>query len=171
MAEGKPLSIRLAQATALFVSSTAAGVSLSISAFVIPPLLESPTPLMLRQWKGAFQRGRRTMPAAGEAAALAYFYLAYRFGLRHGLAGRLYLLAGGLCVGIVPYTLAVIMPTNRKLLKKVEDARELGVAEELLEVGAREEGAKYLVDHWGMLNLGRAAMVAAASVIGLFATL
>jgi hypothetical protein len=39
--------------------------------------------------------------------------------------------------------------------------------EEVTELGTKEESAKYLVDKWGLLNLGRAAMLAAAGVIGL----
>lgn len=33
----------------------------------------------------------------------------------------------------------------------------------------REETTKYLVDHWGVLNLGRVAMVGAAGLAGLVA--
>ncbi len=85
MAENKPLSIRAVQVAALFISTTMTGVSLSLSAFVIPRLLESPTSLMLQQFSRSLERGHRTMPPTSQAAALTYLYLAYRFGLREGI--------------------------------------------------------------------------------------
>lgn len=172
----KPTSIRAAQALAIFASAGSAGLSLGVSALVLPRLLESPTPLMLRQWARLLEAGKRTFPALAAAAAAPYWFLAYRFwggaGWNGGTrAGWLYLVAGGLCVGTVPYTLAVVMPTNRRLLRKVEQTRMLGEADEVVETGAREESAKYLVDHWGLLHMGRVVMIAAAGMIGLGASL
>ncbi|KAH8899324.1 DUF1772-domain-containing protein [Thozetella sp. PMI_491] len=171
MADSKQLSIRAAQAVGVFTSSFVSGASLGLSVFVIPRLLELPSPLMLRQWERTFSQGRRLIPAVGQTAALSYFYLAYRFGLHRGITGRLYLLAGALSFSIIPYTLILVMPTNRRLLKKAKDAKQLAITEELVEVGAREESAKYLVDQWGLHNLGRAALLMASSAIGLLATL
>lgn len=164
----KPTSVRAAQALAIFLSTGGSGLSLGLSTLVVPRLLESPTPLMLRQWARVLMAGKHTFPALGAAAAAPYWYLAYRFwGAGGTRVGQLYLLAGALCVGIVPYTLVVVMPTNRKLLRKVDETKWLAEADEVVETGAREESAKYLVDHWGMLHLGRVAMGAVAGMIGL----
>lgn len=110
-------------------------------------------------------------------------------------AGGSYALAGLLCVSIMPYTWAVQMPTNRRIYDKMaemgmDEAGEMrglaggagpswvlaeaaaGAAAALADVSAeKEQSAKYLVDHWGLLNLGRAAMIAAAGLVGLSASL
>lgn len=160
-----PTSIRAAKALAVFISASGSGLLLGVSTFMVPRLLELPVPAMLRAWSRLLIASRNTLLALGAAAAVPYWYLAYRFwGLR---ASKLYLLAGALCVATVPYTMVVVMPTNRKLLRKVQETRTLGAAEEVVEVGVREESAKYLVDHWGILHLPRVAMVAVAGMIGL----
>ena len=79
-----------------------------------------------------------------------------------------YLAAGLLTVGIVPYTLAVIRPTNEKLLAKAKETKTLAITDEVVEIGQGNETAHKLVDNWGVLNLGRAVMVAAASMVGLW---
>ena len=76
-----------------------------------------------------------------------------------------------MAVGIVPYTLAVMLPTNKKLLAKVEETKTLGVRDELVEVGLGNETAHKLVDFWGVLNLGRAFMLAIGSVVGVWTAL
>ncbi|KAK0617965.1 hypothetical protein B0T17DRAFT_495184, partial [Bombardia bombarda] len=163
--------LRLAQATAIFLSAATAGANLSVSFFTIPRLLESPTPLMLRQWARLYASGKATMPAFAGAASLAYFFLAYHSQRVASSSSKLYLLAGAASVGIVPYTLALMERTNRRLLKKTADAQGMRMSEELVEVGPREEGAKYLVDRWATLNLGRAALSAVAAGVGLYVVL
>ncbi|KAL2018414.1 hypothetical protein VTK56DRAFT_892 [Thermocarpiscus australiensis] len=177
-----PPSIRLTQATALFLSSLASGVSLSLSALVVPRLLESPTPLMLHQWARTFAAGRATMPPAALATAAAYAWLAVKAttttpgvvvgGGGGSRAGCYYAAAAALSVGVVPYTWAFMMRTNRRLLGMRDRVVVAGALEaESEEVGAEEEkGAKYLVDWWGMLNLGRAVMLMGASALGFAAT-
>ncbi len=190
MTDGSVTAVRAAQAASIFVNATTAGASLGLSALLIPRFLEAPTPLMLRQWSNMFERTRRPFPAAAAAAAAGYFALAYYYAFRTAtgaVAGRLYALSGSLCIGIVPYTLVLIMPTNKKLFAKVDEVNKLGllaqddvdnkahitqVKGELVETGQqKEETAKYLVDHWGILNVGRAGMLAAAAAIGLWVSL
>ncbi|KAH8883518.1 hypothetical protein GQ53DRAFT_663765 [Thozetella sp. PMI_491] len=170
MGDIKPVSLRTVQAAALFISCTLSGASLGLSVFVIPRVLESPPALMVQQWERTFDNGRHILLSASQAAAAAYFYLAYCFGMSAGAAGKLYFLAGILCVGCIPYTLAVIMPTNRKLLLKVEELGRLGAEKELVETGPKEERAEYLVSRWGLFNLGRAALFVTACLAGLAAT-
>jgi len=182
----KPNSVRAAQALAAFVSSVTAGASLSLSFLVIPRLLESPTPLMLLQWKHMFDKRKKTITYLGLAAAPAYAFLSAHFGggtLRGSLLGRpgrAYAACAALCVGIVPYTVAVIMPTNRRIFALVD--RHAAAASELVlrsdhaallttTTAQEEKSAKQLVDWWGVLNLGRAAMLLAASGIGIWVSL
>lgn len=169
MAPTTPTPIRLAQASALLLSSSLAGVSLALSSFLIPRLLELPVPLMLVQWRATFHQGSKTMPPAAAATAALYFYLAAAH--RRGPKGVWYLVAGVLNFGIVPYTVAFMMGTNRMLEARAERA---GVLEEVVEEVVEEAegvGSKFLVDRWGVLNLGRAVMVGVGAVVGAWATI
>ncbi|KAK3947995.1 hypothetical protein QBC32DRAFT_222989 [Pseudoneurospora amorphoporcata] len=249
----------LVQSLSVLLSASATGASLSLSFLLVPRLLESPTPLMLTQWRRAYEQTFSTLNRAGAAAALGYFLLAWRFGVRYtsnvakgGMQalklvkrGRMYAVAGALLVlGMAPYGWVVLGGVERRLVARagaVEramaqkgvdvEAGELGAGgsggglkrrqsvrgksstkerekgtdrdgkgkgkererekeREVKEEGAsREEGdveaglgekvdmkaveigAKYWVDQWGVLNLGRAAMIAASAVMGLSASL
>ncbi|KAK1830342.1 hypothetical protein QBC39DRAFT_354232 [Podospora conica] len=168
MAPTTPTPIRLAQATSILLSSSLTGVSLAISAFLVPRLLELPVPLMLLQWRATFHQGSKTMPPAAAAAAALYFYLAAAH--RRTDRGVPYLAAGALSFGIIPYTVAFMMATNRMLEARAARAERVGMLEEVVEE-AEGVGSKYLVDRWGMLNLGRTVMVGVAAVVGALATI
>ena len=71
-------------------------------------------------------------------------------------------------MGIVPYTLAVMLPTNHKLLQKVDETKALSIKDEVVEAGLGSETAHKLVDNWGVLNLGRAVMLGMASLVGIW---
>lgn len=45
------------------------------------------------------------------------------------------------------------------------------MTDEVVEMGPREESAKYLVDWWGLVHLGRVVMVAVGGLVGLGASL
>ncbi|KAM7194266.1 protein of unknown function (DUF1772) domain containing protein [Naviculisporaceae sp. PSN 640] len=190
------LLIRALQGLTPLLTSFTTGLSLSLSVILVPRLLESPSPLMLRQWMATFDQGKKLIPSLCGVSALGYFTLSvwhFRFNSLQGYGsgfggprlGKIYLLAGLLTLGIVPYTRLVMWGTNLELMKKgremngasfgvasskgkgkgkgkeVEEGESIAITEE------QERGAKYLVDHWGLLNLGRAALVGAAAVLGL----
>ncbi|KAK3328933.1 hypothetical protein B0H66DRAFT_539769 [Apodospora peruviana] len=197
--------IRLLQIGSPLLTALLSGLSLSTSTLLVPRLLESPSPLMLKQWHATFTQGRNTIVPLSGAAAAGFAFLAYTLRNAGSVGGsnkaRAYLLSAALCVGIVPYTVVVMMPTNLKLMKKMEEmelygtvngkAKEVNVVvegrdiserdvEEVLEEAAQlqrqqareqERGAKQLVDHWATLNLGRTAFLAIAAVVGLSVSL
>lgn len=168
MAES-PLPIRVAQTIGLTTASTIAGVSFAISALLVPRILESPTPLLLQQWKHSFVAGKKSLPPLAGLSSASFFYLAYK---AHGTPTmlprkwQLYLASGLLAVGIVPYTLLIMAPTNNKLLAKAEETSGLGIEDKIVEIGLGGETAHKLVDDWATLNVGRAFMLGLAAVIG-----
>ncbi|KAK4245901.1 hypothetical protein C7999DRAFT_42582 [Corynascus novoguineensis] len=181
MATHQAAHVRLTQATALLLGTVCAGANLAISFFLVPRLLESPTPVMLRQWERSYRRGAATIPVGAGVAAAAYFYLSF-WGPGRGAASlsrvRAYLAAGALTIGIVPYTLLVMARTNGELKRldaavgaAAEAAAEVPPEREAVVVAEAERSAKGLVDWWGVLNLGRAGLLLAGSVCGLVATL
>ncbi|KAF8867354.1 hypothetical protein BDZ45DRAFT_638860 [Acephala macrosclerotiorum] len=177
MSDISPLPIRLAQTLGLTSSLILAGQTITLSTFLIPRLLDSPTPLMLKQWNNMFQIGRLTGPQFALLSALSYFYLSYKSHLTPILSSSLlskttaYAIAGALSIGIVPYTLIFISGTNTKILKKVEETKSLKVTDEVTEVGLGNESARALVDWWGVLNLGRGALLVASGVLGAWTAL
>ncbi|KAH6634146.1 hypothetical protein B0J18DRAFT_9886 [Chaetomium sp. MPI-SDFR-AT-0129] len=168
--------------TALLLSSLAAGVNLSLSTFLVPRLLESPTPTMLTQWARTYSRGAKTIPTTAAVAAAAYIWLGWKAGPGGGVrvlglgVRELYYAAAALSVGMAPYTVLVMQGTNDELhrLEKVANAQKkagvVGVAAAGDEVVVQEKSAKALVDWWGLLNLGRAGMLIGGVVCGLVAT-
>lgn len=175
MSQPSSPAIRTAEAVSIFLSTLTAGGNLALSILVVPRLLESPTPLMLRQWVNSYNRTKIIFPALGSLSGLSYLFLSYH---HHQSAvatkARAYLAAGLLCLSVMPYTAAFIVPTNKKILRKAEEMGGLkaveGVEVEQEGVGPLgEESSKWLVDHWGMLNLPRGIVTAVAGVLGLAA--
>lgn len=181
MSTQPPPSIRLTQAATILISTLTSGSSLALSTLLTPRLLESPTPLMLHQWSNSHKVTGRIFPVLGTLSTVLYLSLAHQFrSFSTGTKGRLYLAAGLLCFSVTPYTWAFMIPLNKRILRKAEEMRGLegmGAVEvermDLEEegVGPRgEEGAKWLVDQWGVWNLGRAVAWGLAGVLGLAAT-
>ncbi|KAL1844365.1 hypothetical protein VTJ49DRAFT_44 [Mycothermus thermophilus] len=177
-------AVRLAQGTALFLSSVVTGVSFSLSAFLVPRLLESPTPIMLTQLRRTSARAKHTMPflVLGSAASYLYLSLGSRYFHPHLLTlsqTRAYLAAAALTLGIVPYTRLVMAGTNGQIAKLEESSGlaavsltgKAEVAAEAEVEAQRERNAKGLVDWWGVLNLGRTGFLMAGAVCGLVATI
>ncbi|KAH9208438.1 hypothetical protein DL95DRAFT_395285, partial [Leptodontidium sp. 2 PMI_412] len=172
-----PLPIRLAQTLGITTSLILAGSTLSTSLTTVPRLLESPPTLLLQQWSHMYAVGKKTGPPISFLSSMAFFYVAWKAHVKPRVFGGIlsgsgsakgrvwmYALAGVLGVGIVPYTFAVLMGTNKRLLRKVESARVMELREEDLDLDLdlkldaqrdEEMSAHQLVDWWGVLNLGR----------------
>lgn len=169
-----PVSIRLAQAIGLTTSSALAGSSLTISAMLVPRLLESPSPLLLKQWKHAFEAGRASIPPLASICSLCFGYLAYEAKHAPNMlphVWKIYTASALLCIGIAPFTLTAMASTNNKLLNKAEETSALKAEDKIVEVGLGGETAHQLLDKWATLNLGRAIMLATAAVLSTWATL
>lgn len=165
-----PPHIRLTQATSIALLTTASGLNLGLSFFVVPRLLESPTALMLRQWGSMFRVSSKTLPPALILPVFLNAYLACRL---PGKA-RIYSFATALAFSILPYTYALLVPINRKLLKKVEEVKTMGAGVgDVLgnEMGTREDSGHALIDNWGLYNLYRGGAAFVAGCLGLYAAL
>ena len=144
----------------------------------VPALLLAPSPLMIRQWRLAYDIGAKVNPPIAVASALSFSCLAYRLSntisTRGGSAGKLYTLAAAaaITISIVPYTLTVMRRVNRTLLSKAKETENLKSDEVLTEIDVAErESAKQLIDLWGVLNFGRGLLPAVGSVLGYWAAL
>jgi hypothetical protein len=174
-----PAPHRLLQTLGLTTTSILAGLSLSISVFLVPALLQSPTPLLLSQWRRAYHAGARTMAPLALLASSIHIYLAYssysHFALselvwsplKHQWRG--YLAAAALAGGIVPYTLLLMRGTNNALMGAAQRADAEGA--KWPDVGVQAATARQLLDDWATLNLGRALMLSAAALVGTWTAL
>ncbi|POS86424.1 hypothetical protein EPUL_003497 [Erysiphe pulchra] len=95
-----------------------------ISRFVIPAIRQSPTPLLLSQWKDTYILGSRTAPYMALVNATAMAYVSYHF--RSSSEGKLWALASVLAISIIPYTVVVVFPTN-KFLEEWHEKEGLGI--------------------------------------------
>jgi hypothetical protein len=160
-------NIRILHASTVLLSTTLCGLNLGLSTFVIPRLLEAPSPLMLRQWNNMYQRTSRFFPPPVLSSAASYWFIAYT--LRNvPFKSRLLVLAGAFCFTLGPWTKLVMTSINNKLFKKVEDTRDMGIMAVAM-TKEEEESAKYLVDQWGLYNLGRTVGIGLGSIIGMLA--
>jgi len=141
----------LAGQLALMVAALFAGAALYVSVAEQPARLNLDTPALLTEWKPSYTRGA-TMQAP---LALIGFLLGL---LAWWQTGRWpWLLGAALLVTNWPYTLIVIMPTNRKL----QGASSTNPPPEI----------RSLVVKWGALHAGRTALGLAATLAFLWASM
>ena len=147
---------------------TSAGLTLSITLFAIPALLSAPpgqTNTMLSQWRNIYTRGATYSPPFSAVAAATLSYAAWAhytsphpFVDEQGRWKGLVAAAVG-TVAIVPFTLLVLMPTNRALITGADGGK------------LREEAAKRLVRKWGVINGVRALFSLVGAMVGLWSLL
>lgn len=137
----------------------------------IPSLLQSPSPLLARQWKILFDNGIVVVVPACVASSAAFAYLAYD--ASRGLLGwsspASKLLGGASLAAIMamPYTAALMPGVNDRLttLAKKFATEETESKEVQPDVAGTTE-VHGLVRQWGKLNLARAFFPLVAAVLG-----
>ena len=141
----------LAGQLALMVAALFAGAALYVSVAEQPARLALDDRALLTEWKPSYSRG-----AAMQAPlALIGFLLGLLAWWQTGAWS--WLLGAALLVANWPYTLIVIMPTNRKL-KEADPTNP-----------PRE--TRGLVEKWGALHAGRTTLGVAATLIYLWASM
>ncbi|KAL4885448.1 hypothetical protein BJY04DRAFT_134518 [Aspergillus karnatakaensis] len=169
-----PPSIRAAQVVGLTGAAWLAGNIGGYSFITIPSLLKSHTehsaslPLIVKQWRDMYEAGKAQNPPIAILTATAFGYLAWSVhksiaigALAPKNAVALYSAAAALTVGIVPWTLAVMVPTNKKLIGRAES------------VWVEDEGSvtevKGLIGKWTVLNTLRGVFPLLGAVVGVLA--
>ena len=123
---------------------------------------------MIRQWQKSFDTGKIVHPALALLSSFAYGYLAYKFqGTLRQTAAEMY----GVCIvanlAIWPWTIFVMMPTNKKLFKRYDESKSLGENEMKTEVGMpKEDSTKELIGWWSTMNIIRGCLPLVAAVLG-----
>ena len=130
-------------ATALF-----AGAAVYITVVEHPARMLCPTPWAVAQWRPSYKRAtvmQASLAVIGSLAAISAWLAG---------AGLAWLIAGLLLGAVVPFTLIVIFPTNKRL---EDDALD-----------PSGEGARILLTHWGHLHAVRsgASLLALILMLG-----
>jgi noranthrone monooxygenase len=120
----------------------------------------APSQIVVKQWADIFRRGKVLVPMIGLASFLGYASLSYgRW--RQGLEWKGLLAAGGLAVGVAPYTLIFLQPTNVRLMDLAGGTTKM----------ASDEVVRGLIVKWSSLNLGRSLLPLVGSIVGLWSLL
>jgi hypothetical protein len=155
--------LRVAKALGVGFSLFGGGGGIAVSQAAVKRVLESPGPLMLKQWSAIYTTGARMFPPISALATASYLYVAYAYanagdGPQTPYLG--YSMAAACCgTAAVPVTFGLVEPVSRQL-GKYAAGKDASAKEE-------EEEARELVRRWGTLNLVRAALLLAAGVIGI----
>lgn len=137
------------EALATLATTLFTGAALYVSLVEQPARLLCPTPCALAQWRPSYRRATRLQ------ASLALTGCLLALGAWLGGAGPAWLAAGLLLGSVVPFTLLVIMPTNRRLQDESLDPAD--------------PSARVLLQRWGRLHHARSLASLAALLILLFA--
>ncbi len=128
----------------------------------VPGLLAAqiPSRTLAIQWQAIYDRGKVAAPGIAILSLLGYVYLAYSH-YHEGREWRGFAVAALLTIGIAPFTLIAMAPTNNTLIGVANGA--------ITSVG--DEAARQLVEKWGGLNLTRSLLPLAGSIVGLWSLL
>ncbi len=135
----------LAGLTALVGAAVFTGAAIYINVAEHPARLVLTNAALLRQWKPSYKRGFAMQ--AGLAVVTGLLGI-----LQWWLAGNwLWLVGAALILANWPWTLAVIMPVNRRLMA--------------VEPDTADEGTRALMIRWARLHAVRSALGAAATTV------
>jgi len=139
----------ISQIVATFACGVFFGAAVSINLVEQPARISCGTALAVTQWRPSYKRGTLMQAPLALIASLSAL-IAWRFE-----GGTAWLVGGLLLLMVVPLTLVVILPTNKRL--------------ESQELDLRSEEAARLLQRWGRLHATRSILSGAAFVVFLSA--
>ncbi|KAL8908881.1 MAG: hypothetical protein Q9171_005278 [Xanthocarpia ochracea] len=155
--------VRICQGLGITASSFLAGTLYASSTLAVPAILAGKTnpSLLASQWHSMYQTGMKVGPTLALLGAVNYLYVAwgaynstYDTRVWKGFVGA----AVG-TIGIVPFTLIFMAPTNSALIAQTAKTT-------LSEVDVRG-----LVEKWAFLNLLRSGIPVVGTALGLYSAL
>ncbi|KAL8698750.1 MAG: hypothetical protein Q9224_001706 [Gallowayella concinna] len=142
---------------------TAGGI-IALSYSTVPIFLEHPNEISLRHLNALFSSGSHIFPQLATAASTAFSVLAYNTPASSSLRNQ-YILAAAGTIGIAPFTILVMKPTNMTL-KEIGEQGEEGIKK-----SGGEQRVQELLRRFGRLNAIRGGILAMGAAIGLKAAL
>jgi hypothetical protein len=138
---------------------------MSLCLVAVPVLLDTNTeaPHLLTQWARMYHYGHRIMPAMAISTLVLYGYTcAKRVGAKKSWS--IFGLAGATTVGIIPFTLIFMVPTNDELFRLHAMSKESPF-------GPGIQGVRELVLKWTWLHGVRSLFPLAGAVMGTLGTI
>jgi uncharacterized membrane protein len=136
---------------ALVVAAIFAGAALYVSLVEQPARLHLDDPSLLVQWKPAYKRGTAMQAPLAIIGFLLGLLAWWQTGVWQWLVGALLMIANW------PYTLLIIMPTNKRLLAIAQSQDG--------------NGGRKLLENWGGLHAVRTGLGVAATCLFLWASI
>jgi hypothetical protein len=140
--------MRIAQLLATFASGLFAGASIYINLVEHPARMQCGIPLALEEFAPSYKRAavmQVSLAAIGSLSALIVWL---------NVPDIMWLIGGGLLLAVIPFTLIVILPTNKKLLDPA--------------MKSEPELARKLLTLWGRLHAVRSILSLTSWLIFLF---
>jgi len=136
-----------------------------LAVIMVPVLLDcnAQTAHLLHQWVSLYNYGHRILPAISIATLLIYGYVVYDK-VAAGESWMSYAGAGALTVGIIPFTLIVMLSSNNLLFRLDDEIRTNPKATTL-------ELAQRTVTRWSRMHLVRSMFPLAGAILGFNALL
>ncbi|PYI35345.1 DUF1772-domain-containing protein [Aspergillus indologenus CBS 114.80] len=169
-----PVGYRLAQAIGFSGAAWLSGNIAALSLIAVPAVVETqkdttlPSSVVVKLWWGFYEKGKTQNPPIAAATASAFLYLAWsvRAGgplFRSAAYNRagLYTAAAVLTLGIVPYTILTMRPTNNALIALAQSLKDLTAAD--------ETRSRDLLAKWTLLNGIRGLLPLAGAMLGMVA--
>ncbi len=141
--------MKLLELLATLAAGLFSGASIYINLVEHPARIQCGTTLALAQFAPSYRRATQmqvTLAATGFLAALSAYVLG---------AGTQWLIGGILLGLVIPFTLIVILPTNRRLLSPA--------------LASDSHDARQLLDRWGKLHAVRSILSFISFLLFLFA--
>ncbi|KAI4127711.1 MAG: hypothetical protein LQ338_003086 [Usnochroma carphineum] len=141
-----------------------AGAITALSYSTVPIFLEHPDEVSLRHLRALFSSGSHIFPQLATAASTAFGILAYNAPSGNSLRIQ-YILAAAGSIGIAPFTIFVMKPTNMTL-KEIGEEGQGGIKK-----SGGEQRVQELLRRFGRLNAIRGGILALGAAVGLKAAL
>ncbi|CAO2649665.1 Nn.00g070500.m01.CDS01 [Neocucurbitaria sp. VM-36] len=114
-------------------------------------------------WKKMYEAGKAQNPPIALGCATSFAFLAWTSrslqGMSSGRNSKLFALAAFMTIGIVPYTIAVMKPTNDKLMQFATKTKKTELS------ATDQESIDAILQQWTFLNTLRSAFPLAGAAI------
>lgn len=137
-----------------------------------PALQHASDSVLARQWRTIYDKGVIATPFISLLSSSSFCVLSYKlFMTLNHPKSELYAVAALATISILPYTLVIMAPTNKKLINLATESELLGADDKFVASSiSQPETVRELAARWTMLNYGRGLFPLIGSFVAAWAT-